>query len=439
MYCDGQTLHDLDILPKNGNRSIFDLLNHTKTAAGCSELRTLLSSPFALPEPILSRQRTLQTIMGNLDAWRTPLTDDLINEVCNYFSSNIIPMKARQAIRMSIFPSKSLRENFHRLEKGVQSTYLLFSRLSKFRESSGDALPEGLRNSFRLLDDALHHPVIVSLLQAFHGHAPGRLGIIRLDRDLRKIFAGKLADVLKSMARIEAMVSLAKSSKALGFRFPKVISEGRSFFSLRGAFHPMLKDSVRNNFDSSSTSLVFLTGPNMAGKSTFIKACGISVYLAQLGMAVPAEEMVLRPFEAMATSIKTEEYLHLGRSYFYAEVHRMKEIALTAADSRRALVIIDEPFKGTNVKDAYECSLRLARGLLHRPDAFTILCSHLTELAEALRTETGPVFLRFTSQSKDGRFEFSYKIGEGVSTERIGLAILEQEGVLDLLDQGEGR
>jgi DNA mismatch repair ATPase MutS len=107
---------------------------------------------------------------------------------------------------------------------------------------------------------------------------------------------------------------------------------------------------------SKESNFIFLTGANMAGKSTFIKAVGCAVFLAHLGMGVPAQEMELSIFDGLLSNINVVDNIIKGESYFFNEVQRIRNTILKINDKGKWLVLIDELFKGTNVQDAMKCS-----------------------------------------------------------------------------------
>jgi DNA mismatch repair ATPase MutS len=197
-----------------------------------------------------------------------------------------------------------------------------------------------------------------------------------------------------------------------------------------------VKNPVKNSIDfSDNKNFVFLTGPNMAGKTTFLKACGVAVFLAHTGMGVPAKSLKLSYFDRLFTSLNISDNLPKGYSYFYSEVRRVKEVAEVLQQSRSAFVIFDELFKGTNVKDAFEGSLRIVKLLCRRENSLFMLSSHLLELGEKLQDEKTIKFLYFDSKVENSKPVFNYLLKEGLSDERLGMLILENEGVFKLLEQ----
>jgi DNA mismatch repair ATPase MutS len=186
--------------------------------------------------------------------------------------------------------------------------------------------------------------------------------------------------------------------------------------------------SPENNF-------IFLTGANMAGKSTFIKAMGAAVYLAHIGMGVPAEHMKLTLFNGILSNINVVDNIVKGESYFFNEVQRIKNTILKINDGRKWLVLIDELFKGTNVQDAMKCSSTVIKGLIKIKNSLFILSTHLYEIGEELKAYPNISFRYFETNVKLDQLEFSYQLKEGISNDRLGYLILRREKVVDLLEQ----
>ena len=115
---------------------------------------------------------------------------------------------------------------------------------------------------------------------------------------------------------------------------------------------------------SPEKNVVFLTGADMASKSTFIKSIGIALYLAHMGFPVAAVKMEFSVRDGNYTTINVPDDLSSGNSHFYAEVLRVKKIAKELGDDKNLFIIFDELFSGTNVKDAYEITIVLPRLLL---------------------------------------------------------------------------
>lgn len=171
----------------------------------------------------------------------------------------------------------------------------------------------------------------------------------------------------------------------------------------------------------------------MAGKSTLIKAVGLAVYMAHLGMGVPAQQMRLSLFEGILSNIYIADNIAKGESYFFNEVKRIKQTIEKIDDGRNWLVLIDELFKGTNIQDAMKCSTTVIRGLISMQNCLFILSTHLYEIGEELKDLPTIDFKYFETVLKDNDLQFSYQLKNGISQDRMGYLILQKEGVTALL------
>jgi DNA mismatch repair protein MutS len=179
---------------------------------------------------------------------------------------------------------------------------------------------------------------------------------------------------------------------------------------------------------------LFLTGANMAGKSTFIKSVGDAVFLAHIGMGVPANTMELTMFDGLLSNINVVDNISKGESYFYNEVQRIKSTIVKINDGRKWLILIDELFKGTNVEDAMKCSTVVIEGLIKVKQSLFILSTHLYEIGEKLKAHDNIIFKYFETTVDDDQLKFSYQLKDGISNDRLGYLILKREKVIDLLE-----
>jgi DNA mismatch repair ATPase MutS len=186
---------------------------------------------------------------------------------------------------------------------------------------------------------------------------------------------------------------------------------------------------------SKETNFLFLTGANMAGKSTFIKAVGTTVFLAHVGMGVPAESMELTLFDGLLSNINVVDDIVKGESYFFNEVQRIRNTILKISGRGKWLVLIDELFKGTNVQDAMKCSSTVIKGLIKMRTSIFILSTHLYEIAEELKPFPNISFQYFETEVREDTLVFSYQLKEGVSNDRLGYLILKREKVVDMLEK----
>jgi DNA mismatch repair ATPase MutS len=218
--------------------------------------------------------------------------------------------------------------------------------------------------------------------------------------------------------------------------FPSFTHERKPLLDVKGLYHILLQQPV--DYDVQllpGKNFLFLTGANMAGKSTFIKSVGTAVFLAHIGMGVPAAEMQLSVFDGMLSNINVVDNILKGESYFYNEVQRIKSTVQKISDRRNWLILIDELFKGTNVEDAMKCSTTVIEGLLKIQNSSFILSTHLYEIGEPLKQYPNIIFNYFETAVQDGQLIFNYQLKNGISNDRLGYVILKNEGVVDMLEK----
>lgn len=172
----------------------------------------------------------------------------------------------------------------------------------------------------------------------------------------------------------------------------------------------------------------------MAGKSTFLKAVGLTIYLAHLGFPVPAKRMTTTIYNGIVTTINLSDDRNLGYSHFYSEVNRIKETLLKIKNKKRLFVIFDELFRGTNVKDAFDGSLLIIKSFANIPESTFFISTHITEVAEKVRDIDTIQFNFFDSKLVANKPVYNYKLEKGISHERMGMYILKSERIIELLD-----
>lgn len=213
--------------------------------------------------------------------------------------------------------------------------------------------------------------------------------------------------------------------------FPSVSLNSKPVFSTRAIGHPLISDQVkvRNDFQADEPGdIAIITGSNMAGKSTFIKAIGINLCMAYAGGAVDAHSLSCLPFH-LYTVIRISDSISDGYSYFYAEVRRLKGLLeLLEQGGHPVLYLVDEIFRGTNNRERLIGSRSTLRSLMTR-NGVGLLATHDLELA-ALAEENPQVRnYHFRDDVHDGRLVFDYTIRPGPSPTTNALRIMAMEGL----------
>jgi DNA mismatch repair ATPase MutS len=253
---------------------------------------------------------------------------------------------------------------------------------------------------------------------------------------IRVVYRSQTHELVDIFSRLEAWYSMAVAVQTYDLHFPEFVVGDQPFFKAEGLYHILLPQPVAYDLEMDpEQNFLFLTGANMAGKSTLIKAMGSSVFLAHIGMGVPARSMHLTLFDGLLSNINVADNIAKGESYFYNEVQRIKNTIYKINDGKKWLVLIDELFKGTNVQDAMKCSLTVIRGLIKIKNSLFILSTHLYEIGEELREHSNISFKYFETTVADDQLDFSYQLRDGISNDRIGYVILKREKVVEMLEK----
>jgi len=232
------------------------------------------------------------------------------------------------------------------------------------------------------------------------------------------------------LGEMEALISLAAYSyEHPNDPFPD-LTEGTSF-EAEDLGHPLLPNAtcVRNNVTiSGDTRVLLVSGSNMSGKSTLLRAIGINTVLAMAGAPVRARQLQLSPLRVGA-SIRINDSLQEGSSRFYAEITRLRQILDLTGGSPPALFLLDELLQGTNSKDRRIGGEGIVRALVER-GAIGLVSTHDLALADIGGTMDGHLRnVHFQDELTNGRMTFDYKLRDGVVTKSNGLELMRSIGL----------
>ena len=192
----------------------------------------------------------------------------------------------------------------------------------------------------------------------------------------------ELQETASAIADLDALASLAERAEALRWVAPEFTSQ--PVLKVRGGRHPVVErfssePFVPNDIDlNSMTRMLVITGPNMGGKSTFMRQAALIVILAHIGSFVPAASAQIGPLDRVFTRIGAGDDLAGGRSTFMVEMTETANILHNATP--RSLVLMDEVGRGTSTFDGLALAAATARHLAARIGAFTLFATHYFEL-----------------------------------------------------------
>jgi DNA mismatch repair protein MutS len=278
-----------------------------------------------------------------------------------------------------------------------------------------------------------------SLLMGMSGPLRRR-DLARCDVFFRRNGKSAIRRLLELLYEWDACVAVAMTAQQCDLCFPQYSDAGEPNVQAQGLFHPLVANAVGIDYYMGAVAnLCFVTGANMAGKSTFLKSFGLAVYLAHVGFPVAARSFQTTIFNGVFTTVNLADSISQGYSHFYAEVRRVREVVGKIREKRRVVVIFDELFRGTNVKDATDASLQVIDALAGVEGSLFLVSTHIVEIAAGLQENANIFFSCFAATMEGGVPWYSYKLREGVSDERAGMTILRSEGILEMLAEMRAR
>ena len=410
--------------------SFFDV-THNDLAA--TEIRNILSKKLESKEEILERQHLLKGFIVNhgllkdYSHYRFDLTDvyDFLETV---FVGDISLHRLRFRLRFSEKEREKRKGKLIlmvRLFYAINKNYLARIDISNF-PSGYLAELESMKKFFADLD--LDYYESAFMKKKFRVKQIVSLMLIIA----RKTATGEVAAFWKRWFLFEAYLSISYCIVTKGMVFPEFDDR---YFELQGIYHPALKDPVKNDF-TVTRSVTLLTGPNMSGKSTFLKSVSICVYLAHTGLAIPATRAVMPFFNSISVAINLTDSIVSGYSHFMSEVMTLKNVVTDAAQGHKCFAVFDELFRGTNIEDAFEISQTTIKGLCHFSHCIFVISTHLHQLKEMqdIRNSTIAV-CSLECSLQDNLPLFTFKLKEGWNDLKLGRILFEKEGLNDALSR----
>lgn len=433
-FADKQTLEDLNLTGKYKPGSVFSLFNKVRTRGAERLLEDMFGAPLVDADAI--NRRSSIFFYFSRCGYVFPFQGAEFGFVEDYLSSGGHSSwlgAFMDILRKRVMFAVARDEGFTQLRAGVDAS-IAFLRTCKVFIEGFDVKDAGNPFLSEILDarSILHDGRLTALLGNGVSSSLGKLASAH--HLLTAVMQKEMEQLLVILHQLDLFIAVGGVAEQRGFSFAQALPEEEYMFRAVNLRHPSLEKAVGNAVTVDRyRNVIFLTGANMAGKSTFMKSFGIAVYLGHMGFPVAANEMVFSVREGIYSSINVPDDLTQGYSHFYAEVQRVKLIADEVSGSKSLVVIFDELFKGTNVKDAYEATLSVTAAFAEYRNCLFIISTHIVEVGEALRDYDNLqfVFLPTIMEGKTARYPYLLK--EGISNDRHGMMIIEQEGILEMI------
>ena len=436
-FADKQTLDDLNISGRFKNNSVSRLFDTAVTIGGKKLMDTMFQHPLTDSGEINQRSSIFSYFTVNPVAF--PFSREEFEVMENYLSpagGGILTIGAN-AISKRFLQIAAQDTAYELLNTEICQTIALLNRFYQFvyRQQDGQS---PYYNQLQIIKNTFADTKLGWLLAEQGVKNLPLLKLIRYDYLLRTRLHTEMQQLTEMIFKLDVYIAVAGVAAARGFCYAKALPKPANMLRVTHIYHPALENAVGNTISlHQECNVLFLTGANMAGKSTLMKAFGIGFYLAHMGFPVAASGMEFSVKDGLYSSINVPDNLDMGYSHFYAEVLRVKTVAEQVATDKDLVVIFDELFKGTNVKDAYDATLAITEAFSENRNCFFVISTHITEVGESLRKHCHNFRFSYLPTVMDGLIpRYTYTLTEGITADRHGMLIIENEGILDMIKSG---
>ena len=482
---------DLDILGKN---SLFSYLNYGETTLGKNKLKDLLLDLSIEKEEILLRQKSVAELSEKTEWTIHFLTLAKSMEIKgkishpnksnSVFNNAVLARMATIAVpiltlgtlvsvlftsisgaliglmfvgiliisRIVLYIYKGKMQELGELLSFNSNQYEqflhVFSHIEK--ENFTQELNQFLQNKLRSGKSKSSRKEIEKLARLLRNYESGQsnIGVIlnnfflwnlnftlKIEKQFHSIDAD-LPQWFNAFAEFEALISLGIFKfKNPDYLFPEINEEGVKLRT-EELIHPLLfqTEVVSNNFTiDQNTEISIITGANMTGKSTFLRAVGINLVLAMTGCPVAARKFSFIPMK-LFTSMRTSDSLSDGTSYFNAEILRLRKLVENLEKGEPQFIILDEILKGTNSQDKLTGSELFLKKLMKSKTLFScLIATHdldLTKIEAQFPTKIKNYC--FELQNIDGELKTDYQLQNGVTKSMNAIYLMRKFGIIDI-------
>lgn len=440
---DEQTMSDLSIFGRSGKASIFDLYNKTITQGGSARLDHMFRHPLS-DEKLINEKAAIFSFFASREL-HFPVDSESIGGIVYYLQNDDVRSQLQlggQSFGQLFKDMVAADSSQVFVNDGVQAVLRMFYKLDQFIKQWATVVAgSAYESAFTKLEASINASEFALVRQHFSAKFDVKLnqGILsELDKLVRFEHREKLLSILDLLYDLDVYVSVGQVSRKRGFNFAKAMAKDSGMLHYEQVYHPHVEGAIANDVQlNSNSNVLFLTGANMAGKSTLMKSIGIALYLAHMGFPVAAKSFGFSVRDGIFTSINLADNLSMGASHYYAEVLRVKEVAQALSEGKQLFVIFDEMFRGTNVKDAFDATIAITKAFCRKSGSQFIISTHIMEAGEMLQEEKLSIkFQYLPTEMKGGTPVYTRVLKDGITADRQGMIIIQNEGILEMLDAG---
>lgn len=412
----------------NIEKEILPLFDYSMNMFSRNKILEILEKPLESISDIIERQNILKGFSDNEKILKDySYTVLYLNEVHFFLNDEKIEDLSKKKLKYKLFASKQEKARY---TSKLNQLVLFFYRLESkyFTRLRLEAFPK---------DYASNIKQILEFLSSFELH---KFEHVIREKRLKDNHVIELTEKINELKRKELIrpfweaLFLFESYLSINFG---IIKNNLSFpiftkdkISLHDFYHPLLKNPVKNNLETNSNVIV-LNGPNMSGKSTFLKAVGLCMYFGHLGIGIPASEGEIPFCDYFYIEINRRDDILNGYSHFMTEVMNLKKVVEQATNGKKCFAIFDELFSGTNVEDGFEICKTTINGLSKFNKSYFFISTHIQELKNVSNGQIENYYI--DCELIENLPTFTYQLKKGWSDIKVGRILFEKEGLNKML------
>ena len=353
--------------------------------------------------------------------------NDELASIRNFQSNATATLNKYEADEREATGYANLRVGYNR----VHGYYIEVSKTSDFDPPNNYVRRQTLKNAERYVTPELHEFEEKILSSSEQERKLERQLWDQLVTQLQHHVAS-MRVIAEALSRIDVLTSFAEYSQRQQCVRP-VFTDG-SVLRIDAGRHPVLDSDPTLNFVPNSIELdplrrmLIITGPNMGGKSTYMRQTALLVILAYSGAFIPASAAEFGPVDRIFTRIGASDDLAGGRSTFLVEMSETANILHNATEN--SLVLLDEIGRGTSTFDGLALAFAIAEDLLNRIHCLTLFATHYFELTTLAHVETMATNVHMSAVQHRGEVAFLHTVEEGATSQSYGIDVAKLAGVL---------
>ncbi len=413
----------------NIEKEILPLFDYSMNMFSRNKILEILKNPLESISDIIERQNILKGFSENEKILKDySYTVLYLNEVHFFLNNEKIEDLSKKKLKYKLFASKQEKTRY---TSNLNQLVLFFHRLESkyFTRLRLEAFPKDYASNLKRL---------LQFLSNFGLHKFER--IIR-EKRLKDNHVIELTEKINELKRkelikpfwedfflFESYLSISLGIAKNNFAYP--IFKNNSI-KLRDFYHPLLESPIKNNLETNSNVIV-LNGPNMSGKSTFLRAVGLCIYFGHLGIGIPASKGEIPFCDYFSIEINRRDDILNGYSHFMTEVMNLKNVVEQATNGKQCFAVFDELFSGTNVEDGFEICKTTINGLSKFKHSYFFISTHIQELKNVSNGQIENYYI--DCELIENIPTFTYQLKKGWSDIKVGRILFEKEGLNKLLN-----